>query len=126
MSLVNSTRRTFGIASLAGMGCQYFPPRLLPSRSGAAKALRRLPSKLTVFNRSVFALDGSNWAVEDVANSCAPWFYDCSDMVYGQPKEATWLKRVGMRSVLALPCASDGVVRGVLVVAMRTKAVDHL
>lgn len=124
VSLVNASKRTFGVASLAGAGCQYFPHRLLPTRN-CAKQLRRLPSKLTVFNRSVFALDGSNWAVEDVTNSCAPWYYDCTDMVYGQPKEATWLKRVGMKSVLALPCSTEGVVRGVLVVAMRAKAVDH-
>ena len=79
------------------------------------------------FSRSVFLIDGSNWAVEDVANSGAPWYYDCAaDSVYGLPKEASWLQRVGMRSVLALPCAYDGYVQGVLLVATRGKNVDHL
>lgn len=122
--LVNNSKRTFGVASLAGPGAEYFPPRL--SASNGAKQLKKQPTKLNIFTRSVFALDSSNWAVEDVANSGAPWYYDCTDTLYGQPKEASWLQRVGMRSVLALPCMHDGSVQGVLLVATRVKTVDHL
>lgn len=83
---------------------------------------------LSFFDRCVFEVEDSNWAVEDVATSRSPWYYDCSSgaTTFGLPQEACWLKRVGMRSMLALPCTHAGSIVGVVTVASRNKTVDHL
>ncbi len=61
-------------------------------------------------------------------SSRAPWYYDCANAQngYGLPTEAGWLRRCGMRSVLALPCVHGADVTGVLAVASKQKCLDHL
>ncbi|KAG2440774.1 hypothetical protein HXX76_003630 [Chlamydomonas incerta] len=147
--LVHPTRGTFGVAALSGAGSELYPPLLTQAANLGAKlgadVCASTPA-LNVFTRSVFQVQDSNWAVEDVVASKAPWYYDCASAVngFGLPQEAAWLRRVGMRSVLALPCMAsaqaaspasalglgqDGcgsAVTGVLTVATRQKTLDHL
>ncbi|KAG2442025.1 hypothetical protein HYH02_009817 [Chlamydomonas schloesseri] len=161
--LVHPSRGTFGVAALSGAGSELYPPLLTQATPNlgdakpmvAADVCGSTPA-LNVFTRSVFQVQDSNWAVEDVVASKAPWYYDCASAVngFGLPQEAAWLRRVGMRSVLALPCmaaaaqpaspasalgfghtgcsgnatcgTASSAVTGVLTVATRQKTLDHL
>uniref|UniRef100_A0A7S0WLX5 GAF domain-containing protein n=1 Tax=Chlamydomonas leiostraca TaxID=1034604 RepID=A0A7S0WLX5_9CHLO len=79
----------------------------------------------TLFPSSVFAVKHSGWAVEDVVKSGCPWFCELQAPstsclpVQGQPKEAEWLSRAGMQSMLALPCHGEDGVCAVLVLATK-------
>lgn len=42
------------------------------------------------------------------------------------PKEAIWLKRVGIHAMVTFPCLHNGAVHGVLTFGITTRLMDHL
>ncbi|GLI64369.1 hypothetical protein VaNZ11_007615 [Volvox africanus] len=128
--LVHPARGTFGVMALSGIGSELYPPRLADEEGQrAAKTFDSASSSfLNVFNRCVFKVKDSNWCVEDVVASRAPWYYDCASAAngFGLPQDGSWLRRAGMRSLLALPCLQGNDVTGVLTVASKQKSLDHL
>ncbi|GIL52137.1 hypothetical protein Vafri_8061 [Volvox africanus] len=128
--LVHPARGTFGVMALSGIGSELYPPRLADEDGQRASRTCDSTSSsfLNVFTRCVFQVKDSNWCVEDVVASRAPWYYDCASAAngFGLPQDGSWLRRAGMRSLLALPCLQGNDVTGVLTVASKQKSLDHL
>ncbi|GLC52466.1 hypothetical protein PLESTB_000632100 [Pleodorina starrii] len=128
--LVHPARGTFGVAALSGAGAELYPPRLADEDAQQAIRMNDTGSQsfLNVFTRCVFQVNDSNWCVEDVVASKAPWYYDCASAAngFGLPQDGGWLRRGGMRSMLALPCMQGDDVTGVVAVASKHKSLDHL
>ncbi|GIL83610.1 hypothetical protein Vretimale_10413 [Volvox reticuliferus] len=128
--LVHPARGTFGVMALNGVGSELYPPRLADEEGQRAARMwdSASASSLNVFTRCVFQVKDSNWCVEDVVASRAPWYYDCASAAngFGLPQDGSWLRRAGMRSLLALPCLQGNDVTGVLSVASKQKSLDHL
>jgi hypothetical protein len=105
----------FCMASIDGLGSSAFP-------TAAGRKNKAASRKDFISTRSVLRLQYSNWTVEDVTLVGGPVYYDCSASTSekGMAAEVKWLHRVGMRSILSLPCSYDGCVLGVLVVALKS------
>jgi len=91
----------------------------------------RQPHKnmFSLSGNGVFMIDGCGWSLEDVVPASAPWFYECMGPHYNQaqPREAAWLHRAGMGSIISLPCTHEGSTstQGVLIVASESKQWDQ-